>query len=129
MIEIINCPLNENSWVQATLPIRLGGLGIRRVSSVALPVFLSSVHSTLDLIGTVTNPTLSDVEVSCLIEAKEAWINKAGPDQVFPTNPASQRHWDEPLSIQVQKNLLENCANPTERARLLAFVEKESGIG
>ncbi|KAI8432533.1 hypothetical protein MSG28_013530 [Choristoneura fumiferana] len=39
----------EQAWTQATLPIRNGGLGTRKISSVALPAFLSSIHSTLDL--------------------------------------------------------------------------------
>ncbi|CAG4986798.1 unnamed protein product [Parnassius apollo] len=101
-----------------TILIRLGGLGIRRVFSVALSALLSSV-STTNLIGIVTNPSLDDVDVSCLAAAKEPWINKT------KSNSASHRHCDEPLSIQVQRNLLENCENPTERARLLAYVEKE----
>jgi len=35
--------------IQASLPVRDGGLGVRRVSSLALPAFLASPASTLSL--------------------------------------------------------------------------------
>jgi len=38
--------LSNSQWLQASLPIKLGGLGIRRVSSLALPAFLASAAST-----------------------------------------------------------------------------------
>ena len=32
-------------WIQASLPVRDGGLGIRRVTSLALPAFVASTLS------------------------------------------------------------------------------------
>src|SRR6218665_3380352 len=37
---ILNVAITESQWAQATLPIKMGGFGIRRVSSLALPAFL-----------------------------------------------------------------------------------------
>lgn len=34
--QILNISLSDDQWMQASLPIRLGGLGLRRVSSLAL---------------------------------------------------------------------------------------------
>jgi len=36
-------------WLQASLPLKEGGLGVRRVASLALPAFLASAASTLSL--------------------------------------------------------------------------------
>ena len=36
-------------WIQTSLPVRNGGLGIRRVSSLAPSVFLALAAGTLDL--------------------------------------------------------------------------------
>ena len=36
---ITNNALSETQWLQATLPIKDGGLGIQRVASLALPAF------------------------------------------------------------------------------------------
>src|SRR6218665_3075573 len=37
---ILNISLPEDQWMQVSLPIKMGGLGVRRVSSLALPAFL-----------------------------------------------------------------------------------------
>jgi len=46
---ITNCSFADTEWLQVSLPIKDGGLGIRRVSSLALPAFLSSAAKTSSL--------------------------------------------------------------------------------
>jgi len=46
---ITNSGLSDTQWIQASLPIKYGGLGIRRVVSLALPVFLAAAASNFDL--------------------------------------------------------------------------------
>src|ERR1043165_6679810 len=36
---ILNISVTDDQWMQAFLPIKMGGLGIRKVSSLALPAF------------------------------------------------------------------------------------------
>jgi len=48
-----NFELTDTQWLQATLPIRDGGLGVRRVSSMALSAFVASAVSTLSLQETI----------------------------------------------------------------------------
>lgn len=127
LTEILNCQLDNRSWAQASLPIRFGGLGIRSASSVALPAFLSSAHSTAGLYGKIIYPSLGDAEVTYLAEARSAWSDIAGPQQDVPRLPESQRLWDEPICRQVQENLLETATSPADRARLMASAEPESG--
>ena len=43
---ITNSVLFDLQWIQASLPVTDGGLGVRRVSSLALPAFLASAAST-----------------------------------------------------------------------------------
>ncbi|KAI8430952.1 hypothetical protein MSG28_001061 [Choristoneura fumiferana] len=70
---------SEQAWIQATLPIRNGGLGTRKISSVALPAFLSSIHSTLDLAGRILKaPAGINYEIACLNEATNDSL--AGPN-------------------------------------------------
>jgi len=47
--QITNSNLCEIQWIQASLPVRDGGLGIRNVTSLALPGFVASAASTLSL--------------------------------------------------------------------------------
>src|SRR6218665_1436150 len=42
-------------WIQATLPIRDGGLGIRRVSMLATSAYLASAASTKSLVSAILN--------------------------------------------------------------------------
>ena len=41
--------MSDNQWIQASLPVRSGGLEIRRLSSLATPAFLASAVGTKDL--------------------------------------------------------------------------------
>lgn len=123
----LNIQLNDRQFLHASLPIRYGGLGIRQISSVVLPAFLSSVHSTISLIGKILAPSLRDIEVSCLTEAENAW-KIACPGKDLPFCKGVQRTWDEPLCRQVHGWLLDSASSATEKARLLACSEKESGF-
>jgi len=44
---LTNCDQSDSEWIQATLPVRDGGHGVRRVSTLAHPAFLASAASTL----------------------------------------------------------------------------------
>jgi len=46
---ITNSDLYDLQWIQASLPVRDGGLGVRPVSSLALPAFLASAASAQSL--------------------------------------------------------------------------------
>ena len=46
---LTNYDKNGEQWLQASLPVMFGGLGIRRVSTLALVAFLASAASTLQL--------------------------------------------------------------------------------
>ena len=46
---ITNTSFSDTQWLQASLPIKHGGLGIRQVRSLALPAFLASAASSSDI--------------------------------------------------------------------------------
>lgn len=125
--KILNVSFTERSWTQASLPIRFGGLGIRKLSSVSLPAFLSSVHCAQSLIGEILAPSLGSPEAAHCSEAQNVWALTC-PNTDPPPNPCSQRQWDEPLCRLVRNNLLQTSTSPADRARLLATAEWESGL-
>ena len=50
--KIINVSLEDDSaWIQATLPVRLGGIGIRRAVQLAPSAYLASAAGCSDLIA------------------------------------------------------------------------------
>jgi hypothetical protein len=52
---IFNLRLTDLQWRQSTLPIRFGGLGIRRISDICLPAFLSSMNGIKKLVSLLIN--------------------------------------------------------------------------
>jgi hypothetical protein len=50
---ITNSNLSDTQWIQASLPVRDGGLGIRRVASLALPAYLASAAGSRHLQGQI----------------------------------------------------------------------------
>ncbi|XP_061705681.1 trichohyalin-like [Cydia pomonella] len=124
---VFNISFGERTWTQASLPVRLGGLGIRKISSVALPAFLASVHGAQNLIGKILAPSLGVLEAAHCSEAKNVW-SLTCPNTDPPVNPCSQRQWDEPLCRLTRNSLLETALSPTDRARLIATAEWESGL-
>jgi hypothetical protein len=51
--DICNCSFNENSWSQSTLPVSLGGLGFRKLTSLCDSSFLGSIHGVEKLLLTI----------------------------------------------------------------------------
>ena len=65
--QITNSNLSDLQWIQASLPVKDGGLGIRRVASLASSAFLASAASTLDLQDHILSLSIiSDQDVSAL---------------------------------------------------------------
>ncbi|KAI5640648.1 hypothetical protein NE865_06966 [Phthorimaea operculella] len=126
LIKILNCQLTPEAWSQASLPIRFGGIGIRKISAVSLPAFLSSASGCISLFHKIVGPSLGNVDITFLPEAVNEWRSITSSD--LPSSPHSQVQWDEPLCRRVQSDLLESCVSTPDRARLLASFEKESGL-
>src|SRR6218665_2019046 len=69
---ILNISLNDIQWLQATLPIRDGGLGVRRVSMLATSAYLASAASTKSLVSAILNKEeWGDAHLDELLEARK----------------------------------------------------------
>jgi len=121
---ITNSVLSDLQWIQASLPVRDGGLGVRHVSSLALPAFLVSAASTLSLqddILTQCAHSNSNFLQSCLAD----WSAKFGdaPD-ILPTK---QPIWDRPGMLESKAKVEANLASAYHRASFLAACYQHSG--
>ncbi|HSN23887.1 MAG TPA: hypothetical protein VLS45_06920, partial [Methylomicrobium sp.] len=126
MSSITNCDLSDVQWLQASLPIKEGGLGVRTVQSLALPAFLSSFVSTESL----QREILKNIEVDdCLpySDYKQIWMEKYS--QSVPPTPLSHKQsaWDRP-AIERMKTQLRNSSNDAIfQCRLTAVGAEHSG--
>jgi hypothetical protein len=53
--KILNSELNITQWLQSSLPVNFGGLGIRSFLEISLPAYLSSVNGVKDIVSTLIN--------------------------------------------------------------------------
>ena len=123
---ILNIPLDNHNWVQATLPIKLGGLGIRTLTDICLPAFISSAYGAFDFIKLLF-PVYSDAVNLCHVsEAILLWSGKTN-NSTPPTDPGIQKEWDEVISKQTLTSLSSSLKSDKDIARLKALQAKESG--
>ena len=122
---ISNNTLSESQWLQASLPIKSGGLGIRRVSSLALPAFLASAASTFLLQEEILGgpQPLPDDLVECLTSR---WVASHGPAP-SGQSASKQSSWDRPGILVDSAAVEESCTSPFQRASLLAARAPHSG--
>ena len=68
---LTNVTFNDDSWAQAVLPVGSGGLGIRMLSDIALPAYISSLHSSSLLIKRILPTNLHlDVDIAAARRAE-----------------------------------------------------------
>ena len=66
---IVNVQFHQDAWTQATLPVSLGGLGVRMSEDIALPSFISSLHATAPLVEHILLKTTGLREITELVDA------------------------------------------------------------
>lgn len=122
---VTNNYFNNDSWLQATLPVNLGGLGLRSASSLALPAFLSSVNSVSVLIDAILPPIFINIKDDFYDEGELLWHAATNIDP--PTDKKNiQKTWDRPLLNIITDKLLKSTSI-YDKARLKAVMIKESG--
>ena len=92
---IINVDFTDSQWAQASLPVSLGGLGVRSVSTLAPSAFLASAAGT----RTLQDRLLSNIAYSDSVDAEvnrieQLWCNLS--NSRLPTGLAAhiQKNWD-----------------------------------
>ena len=121
-----NTCLAEDTWRQASLPVRYGGIGLRDLRSLALPCYLSSLHSSLDLRRSLL-PNSSADQPLALVNATLAFTESyPGADLPAGETACSQREWDGTVCEVRRDQLLDECSQ-VHRARLLAACAPHSG--
>ena len=122
--KLLNVPLDDDAWLQATLPVSRGGLGIRSAQSLSIPAFLASTACTAELVSSLLNdfPPIPD---PVRAQALKTWTEITGVTE----EPVSryQRMWDLPVLEMQSTRVAESIITTEGKARLLASLRKESG--
>ena len=131
LCSILSSPLNLSldnlhTWLQATLPVNCGGLGVRRSVQLAPSAFLASATASSSLIQQLLPSRLTDLPYASKEEALHLWLQTAVCSPPSAPVDKTQRAWDEPQFNATYQSLLEAADSKVCRARLLAAKEKES---
>src|ERR1700733_9767261 len=117
--DILNIDFTDSQWLQATLPIGMGGLGIRRSSSLALPAFLASAAGTSETQSKILSRWDSHPDALYLtLSAHWQTITGMQLTEQFPVH--AQAKWDNPLLQGVLSVLFNSTTEPCDQARLKA---------
>jgi len=126
LCSILNLSLTEDQWLQASLPVKAGGLGIRRVSSLALPAFLASAASTLALQSSMLSniPNVADTQFATSFEH---WCLKYPASIPIGELPHKQSFWDKPVIAETISELAHLYTSDYHQARLKAVSAPHAG--
>ena len=127
--QICNTDLTDLQWMQASLPVRNGGLGIRRVSSLAPSAFLASAAGTRDLQDKILSNSQAP-EDSAVNEVLVHWAVRFNTDEATcPVGATAgiQREWDRPCIAADVSTLMSSLPERRQQARLLAVSAPHSG--
>jgi len=114
---ITNSDLSDSQWLQASLPVKDGGLGVRRVISLALPAFLASAASTLSLQDRIlSGSTCSNNRY--FQSYMTTWSSRYGT--VPETLPTKQPFWDRPALLADRAVVEANLNSLHQRAYYLS---------
>jgi len=90
-----NLKLDAEAWAQASLPVRFGGIGVRRVEDLAPSAFLSSMLVSASMIQTLLPGRAKQAPDPALDMALSHWMARGGTSAPTGADSLVQRVWDE----------------------------------
>ena len=114
--------LNDDQWLQASLPVRDGGLGIRSAQMLAPSAILASAASTHALQQSILPDSINSLKDPSVACTKNEWSSLAGPAQqlIAGNERHTQKEWDKPVAENHQAQLFLRAVSDLDKARLLA---------
>ena len=125
--QVLNVDLSQDStWLQASLPLRAGGLGVRRATQLAPSAYLASAAGCSTLVQQLIPPSvaLPDPNIESAISHWSLGHSEPPPS---PPDSFQQRVWDAPHVVATYNSLLEQAQDHQTKARLMAVSCSETG--
>jgi hypothetical protein len=123
--KICNTSLIDEQWIQASLPVSSGGLGVRRVYQLASTAFLASAAGTHTLQAQILrNCPAADEDLSVSLDH---WLSLTGRPAEDALTVGSQRVLDSAVIGHIFESLVKNQTTQYQQARLLAAAAAYSG--
>ena len=124
---ILNTKLNDSQWKQASLPVQMGGLGMRSACTLAPSSFFVAAAATLSLQNAILPESLHDTEDLMVSFALASWKSLMHKDEPIDEIQYIQRAWDTPVAHSAYEDLLTSCDTLADKARLKAAEAPHAG--
>jgi hypothetical protein len=124
--QITNSNISEIQFIQASLPVKDGGSGIRRVTSLASSAFLASAAGTLNSQEQILSQCNSHLDTHVHL-SRSKWTtthNQPSPPEAVAFKQAT---WDTPVVLADKELVSANALDNHSKARLLAASSPQSG--
>ena len=118
--KVLSVDLNGDQWLQASLPVGEGGVGIRSAQMLALSAFLASTASTSALQQSILPNSISLLEDQSFTSTETRWSSLSGSTRPANEELHIQQAWDKPVTKNHQALVLSRAAGDVDKARLLA---------
>jgi len=122
---ILNVNLGNTETAQASLPVKLGGLGIISVLTIAPSAYLSSSHAADPICQCISREWQLTTN-STYIAALSRWKSQCSSVALPTENLNRQKSWSSPLHLQQADSLL-SSSDANTRVRLSACRAQGSG--
>ena len=123
---VLNCDLENKSWLQTTLPVRLGGLGIRNSSTLCFSAFLGSYHDVSNMVQLIIPYNIYNSSDHDFTYAVNSWLSLSKLTKIPENFRKTQKNFDFKVCQVLLEDLTLRCENEIERARLFALQKRES---
>jgi len=124
---ILNVDLKDDQWIQASLPVRDRGLGIRSVQMLAPSVFLASAASTLQLQQSILPDSIRIVDDKSTKPTESIWTNLSNSSKPTAELHHIQKAWDRRIAKNHRSLILSRASCDVDQARLLAVSSPHVG--
>ncbi len=122
---ILNVQFTPGAWSESSLPIKMGGMGIRHATEMAIPCFLSSIYDVSDLLDKLLSEPYRQIDPARL-EAEKLWCDKFGEMPQMELRNI-QKIWESNDIDQKIITINNSLKKPVDKARFIANSVCESG--
>ena len=91
---LLNVDFDDTQWLQASLPVRNGGIGLRTASTLATSAFLASAAFIEALKQAIFPPSHSNVADETRNSAADVWTSLSSSAPPEPCFQCIQKAWD-----------------------------------
>ena len=124
---ILNVSLSYDQRLQVSLTVQNGGQGVRSAGMLASSAYLASAAATLPLQNAILVNWCSTTSNTAVSEAFAIWKTLSRAEELFAPGNCFQKGWDNNVTSKIYEDLLSQCNNNIDKARLNAAGAAHAG--